>query len=405
MSVIPNNLDATWTLLGCMNSSVMRELVGAVAPTLNLNAGTVARLPVPNVSGKPVSNIITALVQIFKEDWDEQETSWDFVATPLMMALTTQSVEEQFRLLTSQWHARVESARQLESENDSIFLEAFGVEPSLSRANREVTLWSNPASRYGRSTQPHLMVAMQKTDSMKDFLSYAVGCMLGRYCLGHPGLVLANQGDTLREYLAHVPSPSFMPDADNVIPIIDGEWFEDDIVSRFRQFLRVSFGDKDFDANLHFIEDALGKDLRKYFVTDFYKDHVQRYKKRPIYWMFSSPKGSFNALIYMHRYSPSTVGTVLNDYLREFQEKQKAELANQERIAAAASSPRNKARADKEADRIRNVLLELDSYEHDVLWPLATQQIEIDLDDGVKANYPKFGAALKKIPGLEASDE
>ena len=135
------------------------------------------------------------------------------------------------------------------------------------------------------------------------------------------------------------------------------------------------------------------RNLRDYFVKSFYKDHVQRYKKRPIYWLFSSPKGSFNALIYMHRYCTSTVSTVLNEYLREFQAKIKASLEQAERSNNA-----------KEADQLRKVLIELDEYEHEVLYPLASQNIGIDLDDGVKANYSKFGVALKKIPGLEASE-
>lgn len=132
---------------------------------------------------------------------------------------------------------------------------------------------------------------------------------------------------------------------------------------------------------------------------------MKRYRKRPIYWLFSSPKGSFNALIYMHRYTPSTVGTVLNEYLREYAAKLKASLEQQDRLAAGGGSPREQAAALKEAERLRKVLTELEEYEHDILYPLASRQIAIDLDDGVKANYPKFGAALKKIPGLEASDE
>ena len=152
------------------------------------------------------------------------------------------------------------------------------------------------------------------------------------------------------------------------------------------------------------------KSLRDYFITrggksKFYDDHVQRYKKRPIYWLFSSPKGSFNALIYMHRYTPSTVSTVLNEYLREFTAKLTSSLQQQDRLAAGDGTPRQQAAAQKEADRLRKVLLELEEYEHDVLYPLASRQLAMDLDDGVKANYPKFGAALKKIPGLEASDE
>ena len=153
--------------------------------------------------------------------------------------------------------------------------------------------------------------------------------MFGRYSLDEPGLILADQGATLQDYLAKVPTPTFTPDTDNVIPIVDGDWFEDDIVARFRQFLRVAFGEQHFEENLRFVTESLGvKDLRDYFVKSFYKDHVQRYKKRPIYWLFSSPKGSFNALIYMHRYTPSTVSTVLNEYLREFRAKLKASLSS-----------------------------------------------------------------------------
>jgi type II restriction/modification system DNA methylase subunit YeeA len=144
---------------------------------------------------------------------------------------------------------------------------------------------------------------------MAEFLSYAVGCMFGRYSLDAPGLILANQGERLEDYLARIPEPSFIPDEDNVIPVLDENWFPDDITERFRLFLRVSFGEAHFRENLKFIEDSLGKDIRKYFTKDFYADHVKRYKKRPIYWMVSSPKGTFNALIYMHRYRGDTVST------------------------------------------------------------------------------------------------
>jgi len=235
--------------------------------------------------------------------------------------------------------------------------------------------------------------------------------MFGRYSLDKPGLILADPGATVQDYLAEVSAPSFTPDADNVLPIVDGDWFEDDIVARLRQFLRVAFGEQYFEENLRFVEESLGvKSLREYFITragrsKFYDDHVKRYKKRPIYWLFSSPKGSFNALIYMHRYTPSTVSTVLNEYLREFESKLEESLQHQERLAAGDGAPREKAAALKEAERLRKVLVELGEYEHDVLYPLASQQIAIDLDDGVKANYPKFYPALKKIAGLEATDD
>jgi hypothetical protein len=193
-----------------------------------------------------------------------------------------------------------------------------------------------------------------------------------------------------------------MPDDDNVIPIVEGDWFEDDIVAKFRQFLRTAFGDEYFVENLEFVTAALGvKDLREYFLKSFYKEHVQRYKKRPIYWLFSSPKGSFNALVYLHRYNPSTVSTVLNDYLREFVKKLESELQRHERVVASGTGAREVALAQREADRIRKVLIELQDYERE-LYDLATQQIDIDLDEGVLVNYQKFGTALKDI-GLKKS--
>ena len=277
-----------------------------------------------------------------------------------------------------------------------------------------VSLTSNPYFRYapnkGATRTDEEYRCLFTADAIRDLISYGVGCLFGRYSLDKPDLILADHGTTVQDYLAKVPQPTFMPGKDNVLPIVDGDWFEGDIVARFRQFLRVAFGDEHFEENLRFIEESLGvKSLREYFITRsggsrFYDDHVKRYKKRPIYWLFSSPKGSFNALIYMHRYTSSTVSTVLNEYLREYITKLEASFQHQERLAAGEGTPRQKAAASKETERLRKILLELREYEHDVLYPLASQQVAIDLDDGVKANYPKFYPALRKIKGLEAAD-
>lgn len=284
---------------------------------------------------------------------------------------------------------------------------------------RRAIIFANVVLEYGPGKSADEYQALSSRDAVGEFVSYAVGCMFGRYSLDEPGLILADQGATLQDYLAKVRSTdstsdgtgatsdvTFIPDADNVIPFVDDGWFEDDVVEQFRKFLKVAFGTEHFEANLRFIEESLGvKTLRDYFITKsgrskFYDDHVQRYKKRPIYWMFSSPKGSFNALIYLHRYTPSTVSTVLNEYLREYENKLQKALERAEVAAAGGTS----AKDQKEADRLRKVLAELRDYEHDVLYPLATQQVKIDLDDGVKVNYPKFYPAVKKIAGLEASD-
>lgn len=322
------------------------------------------------------------------------------------------TLEQIVALHRQEWAERSRAQQQLEIENNEAVAKLYGLEdevPSYVPLER-VSLTNNSAFRWPNKTPEERDVLFTES-AIIDLVSYAVGCMLGRYSLDEPGLILGDQGATLQDYLVKVPNPSFMPDADNVLPIVDGDWFEDDIVARFRQFLRTAFGEEHFEENLRFVEECLGvKNLREYFVTragrsKFYDDHVKRYKKRPIYWLFSSPKGSFNALIYMHRYTPSTVSTVLNEYLREYSAKLQASLQHHDRLAAGEGTPREKAAALKEVERLRKVLLELGEYEHDVLYPLASQQVPIDLDDGVRVNYPKFYPALKKIQGLAAADE
>lgn len=299
-----------------------------------------------------------------------------------------------------EWKARSLEQQKLEIENNEVIAKLYGVDEEMSShvPLERVSLSNNSAFRWPNKT-PEERDALFTQSAIIDLISYAVGCMFGRYSLDAPGLILGDQGAKLEDYLAIVPDPTFRPDGDNVIPIVDGDWFEDDIVECFRLFLRTVFGEQHFEENLRFINKALGiRNLRDYFVktvargasSKFYDDHVQRYKKRPIYWMFSSPKGSFNALIYMHRYAPSTVSTVLT-YLREYVTKLESALQQAERAGNA-----------KEADGLRKILVELNEYEHDTLFPKASENVVIDLDDGVKVNYPKFGAALKKITGLEA---
>lgn len=302
-----------------------------------------------------------------------------------------------------EWKTWSLEQQRLEIANNEVVAKLYGLEDEVDShvPLERVSLTNNAAFRWPNKS-PEERDALFAQSAIIDLISYAVGCMFGRYSLDSPGLILGDQGATLEDYLAIVPDPAFRPDADNVIPIVDGDWFEDDIVECFRLFLRTVFGERHFEENLRFINKALGlRNLRDYFVktvprganSKFYDDHVQRYKKRPIYWMFSSPKGSFNALIYMHRYTPSTVSTVLT-YLREYVMKLESALQQAERAGNA-----------KEADGLRKILVELNEYEHDTLFPKASENVVIDLDDGVKVNYPKFGAALKKVTGLEASSD
>jgi len=229
---------------------------------------------------------------------------------------------------------------------------------------------------------------------MAQFISYSVGCMMGRYSLDKEGLILANAGDSLEQYSEIVGKKiidlTFEPDDDAIIPVLDDEWFEDDIVGRFYAFLKASFGERDFAKNLQYLEQQIGKDIRKYFVKDFYKDHIKRYKKRPIYWMFSSPKGHFRVLVYLHRYTPDTLNNILNDYLRDFIQKLEAQKQHYQQLQETGSAS-EQTRAIKEIDKLDKMILDCQEYERDILYPLATERIGIDLDDGVLVNYNKFG--------------
>ena len=419
--VAPIILDATPSMLSLLNSTITRKILETLAATLHFEVGQVAEFPIivsdeQNKAPRHLSATNT-LIKIFRADWNSYEISWNFTDSPLVERVQSESSLED--ALECWWEDSLQAARKaqaLETENNRYWADAYGlqgevpVEVPLSR----VSLTSNPWFRYASSKagERHEEEYHQlfTADAVRDLVSYGIGCLCGRYSLDRPGLILADQGSTLEDYLAKVLSPTLVPDADNVLPMVDGDWFEDDIVARFRQFLRVAFREEHFEENLRFVEESLGvKSLREYFITrggrsKFYDDHGKRYKKRPIYWLFSSPKGSFNALIYMHRYTPSTVSTVLNEYLREFESKLEATIQHQKQIATGGKTPRQQAAAQKEADRLSKMLLELRDYEHDVLYPLASRQVAIDLDDGVKTNYPKFYPAVKKIPGLEAAD-
>lgn len=481
-SPIESNL---YFLLGYMNSKVARHILDFISPTVNYEAGQIATLPVIEACGQKrnLVQIISAFCEKAKNDWDSYETSWDFQTNPLVRISGQWSVvsgqkkliAEIYHSLRQEWKQQTEEMRNLEIENNRIFIEAYGLQDELSPEVpwNEITLTCNPWYRYGKKPEdmdllgnsfymnisegkvmptskqeedcpagdfPFAAETEQRLleDTIKEFISYTVGCMMGRYSPEKPGLILANQGSTVDDYakiminfdehldagdLIEQTTTVYGPgdyieksfcgtryhqiiDADGVLPILDEEWFVDDIVTQFKNFVAFIFGKENLTANMDFIESVLGKDIRKYFVKDFYKEHIQRYKKRPIYWLFSSPKGSFNALIYLHRYTPDTVSIVLNEYLRELMTKLSTRIKHLiEENNRADISNADKTRNLKQIDKYTAQLAELEDYERDVIFPLAQQKIAIDLDDGVKVNYCKFGAALKKIPGLEAKEE
>ena len=398
-------------LLALLNSNVAQVFLNILCPTLDYSSIGINAIP---VKLPEITFLAETLVAVSKSDWDSNETSWGFGCLPLLHPDNCQpTLKASYQKLRAHWREMTLEMQHLEEENSRIFIDAYGLQDELDEKVdlSEITLTCNPRYRYGGNKSEDEQEAMLLADTMRELVSYAVGCMLGRYSLDKPGLILANQGETLVDYLAQVPQPRFSADDDNVIPLLNDDWFTDDITLCFRQFLRVAFGDAHYEDNLAFIEQALnikGKrnySLRDYFLGEFYTDHVKRYKKRPIYWLFSSPKGSFNALIYLHRYRPDTVSIVLQ-YLRDFRSKLASERDHQEQMSISSSASQGeKTKALKRIEELKKILAELDDYERETLYPLATHQVALDLDDGVKVNYVKLGAALKKIPGLDAKDE
>ena len=384
--------------LGFLNSKLLRHFIELISPTFNYQPGDIARVPFHTgaVATPEVRGISSECIALTRADWDNFETSWDFRDEPLLRpGLKGATLEASWRNWEAQSTAAIRRMQELETENNRLFIAAYGLEGEL------------------QPEVPEDQITLVRAEARRDvaaFLSYAVGCMMGRYGLDHPGLILANASDTLQEFLAKVGKPlgelTFAPDEDGIIPVLDGEWFEDDIVTRTRDFLRATFGEDTLRENLRFIEDSLGKDLRKYFLNDFYKDHLQAYKKRPIYWLVQSPKKGFSVLFYLHRYTRDTLNVVLNQYLREYQGKLRNRLTHLTQTLADEAMPaRDRTTARKEAERLTKTLHECQEWEREALLPLAQQRIVLDLDDGVKVNYSKLADVLAPVPGLAAAEE
>lgn len=387
-------------IIAYTNSSLAYAQLTAIAPTLNFEVGQIASLPIVNNDSKDAERNVDDLIAVSKADWDSFESSWNYHQFTLLDskqgAQCNDLLEDAVLHLREYWNRVSEEQRQREIRNNELVADAYGVRDDVpcDVPLERVSLKRNVAFAYPKDT-PEVRNEKFAQDVVKELISYAVGCMFGRYSLDKPGLILASQGETLDDYHAQIPNPSFEPDADNVIPVTETDCFEDDIVTRFRRFLTVAFGKENLAANIAYIEQVLGESIRKYFVNDFYNDHVKMYSNRPIYWQYSSQtsnKGSFKALVYLHRYTPKTTNVVLN-YLRDYANK----------IADIADNLEHSDRAadQKQAAKLRKAVLECKDYEDQTLYPLATRNLEMDLDDGVLVNYLRMGKALRSIPSIE----
>lgn len=404
-SIFPHDNDSYY-LLGFLCAKPAAQFLSIINPTANILPSTLNKIPfIPEIHEKErIRNASKRAIHIARNDWDSYETSWNFTHLPLLREeFRRDTLENTYAALRKHWKYMTMEMIHLEEENNRVFIDIYRLRDEFSPdvSLREITLTCNPHYRYGNHKKPDKLESLLLTDTVKEFIDYAVGCMFGRYSLDKPGLILANQGEDVEEdYKKQIPNPTFEPDDDNVIPILEGDWFTDNIAERFRKFLEITFGKEYYQENLDFIQKALGKTVQNYFLKDFYNHHIRRYKRRPIYWLFSSPKGSFNALIYMHRYRPNTVSDILHHYLREYLNKLGARIKHLKNTGDSSTGNPER-RALKEINSLSKIITELKDWKEQVLLPLAERNIQINLDDGVKVNYRKFGKALKAIPQLK----
>ena len=386
--------------LGFLNTKLVVDFVKCKNPTINTGSGTVGKLPIciQDEKIKPVNMLVDKCIEQSKIDWDSFETSWDFQHHPLLRKVPT--IAEAFDQWQTECDERFNQLKSNEEELNRIFIDIYGLQDELTPEveDKDVTVRKADLGRDIRS-----------------FISYAVGCMFGRYSIYRDGLVYAGGKWNYNDYedaawlcdgkpdvIEFYKQTHFMPDEDNIIPICDDEYFTDDIVGRFVEFVETVYGTDTLDENLKFIADALGgkgqpKDvIRNYFLSDFYSDHCKIYQKRPIYWLFDSgKKNGFKALIYMHRYQPDTIARIRTDYVHEQQARYRTAIADlEQRIANASTSERVK--LNKKLTALQAQDTEIRAYEEKI-HHLADQMIYIDLDDGVKKNYAIFQDVLAKI--------
>lgn len=370
-----------------LNTNVAGSILSMISPTLNYEAGHIAILPIIK-DEKNLDNIIELVkenIKISKDDWDFFETSWDFVKHPLLKPMSKVST---IRDSIANWNTYTYQQRSLlkhnEEELNKIFIDIYGLNNELTPEvdDKDITIRKE-----------------DKVRDIKSFISYAVGCMFGRYSLDEEGLVYAGGDFDIDRY------KTFKADNDNIIPITDEAYFGDDIVERFKEFIKTVYGDNTFNENMNFIAEALGKKgtetseetIRRYFVNDFFNDHVKMYQKRPIYWLLDSgKKNGFKALIYMHRYNENLIPKARLDYLHRVQTTYEKLLSDVNyKLTTDLSMIDKKEAKNRQTDLIAK-LQEIKEYDEKIAH-IANQRISIDLDDGVKVNYEKFKDILAKI--------
>ena len=418
-------------ILGILNSKYFLELSQIINPTINFSNGVFALLPALFVENEKFNNLVQQNINISKKEWDSRETSWDFEKLSLIDGKDLKNAYENY---CNHWRDNFVQLHKNEEELNRLFIEIYDLQDEMDEkvAFEDITILKKEANiiqidnsipkKFSTESEKYLYdrgvsLEFNKDELVKQFLSYAVGCIMGRYSINKSRLIIANSDDILElsenkfivkgsdgEIRQEIES-KFLPDEFGIIPITDEKDFSNDIVEKVKEFIKVVYGEGNLKDNLNFIAEALGnKDnkpaeeiIRTYFIKDFYSDHLQRYQKRPIYWLMNSgKKNAFSCLFYMHRYKPLTVARVRADYLIPYQEMLENKRKFIERqLSDDNISAKEKKNIEKQLKELDTLLKELREYANEVKH-IAEQKILLDLDDGVNANYEKLGAILKK---------
>ena len=434
-AIIFSNLSEVEYLLGIGNSKFVNEILKIINPTLHYQIGDIKKIPIifsKNIKIKEcIIGIVKKSVFISKEEWDSRETSWDFEKLSLIDGKDLKTIYENY---CSHWRDNFVQLHKNEEELNRLFIEIYDLQDEmdekvsfdditiLKKEAKIIQIDNSVPKEFSTESEKYLYdrgvsLEFNKDELVKQFLSYAVGCIMGRYSINKSGLIIANSDDILElsenkfivkgtdgEIRQEIES-KFLPDEFGIIPITDEKDFSNDIVEKVKEFIKFVYGEENLKDNLNFIAEALGnKDnkpseeiIRTYFIKDFYADHLQRYQKRPIYWLMNSGKeNTFSCLFYMHRYEPLTVARVRADYLIPYQEMLENKRKFIERqLSDDDISAKEKKNIEKQLKELDTLLKELREYANEVKH-IAEQKIPLDLDDGVNVNYEKLGAILKK---------
>ena len=418
MAAFSNFDDNPLEGLSLANSCVGRYYFSLLSPTLNYGIGEVKKTPLLKlVKYSEIVDLTKYLIEISEKDWNFYETSWDFKNNPILdTEFHLFTLNASYHAIARYWQKQTFNMQRFEEENNRLFIEAYGLENELKPdvPLSEITLTCNPHYRYGGDLTDEEREARLKSDTMRELISYAVGCMMGRYSLAEPGLIYAHSGGA-----GFDPSRygAFPADVDGIIPLTEEQWFADDAATRIEEFLAIAWPEAPIMETMSTLMDGLSMRsagepraaLRSYLTKQFYRDHLQTYKNRPIYWLFSSGKHkAFEALVYLHRYNEGTLARMRTNHVTPMMGKLQQRISDLDAEIATSSSSAEKTRKSRDKDKIAKQLIELRAFDEE-LRHLADQRIALDLDDGVKVNYARFGNLLafkdKVCPKKKGEDE